>query len=148
MQKWLLPFAALNNSYTLWDILIIFGIHICQVKKMCCMQNWLLPIAELLSYIPWMNFIEQSLCSIIVIILYLLAGTLSFVLSNIYTRLAVCNSLSFTFRSGICHPSDGYFYTPPPIFIYTRQILYTKKKGLGADSIKVISLCSSKWLFI
>ena len=31
---------------------------------------------------------------------YLLAVTLSIISSNIYTRLAVCNCLSFTFRSG------------------------------------------------
>ena len=37
---------------------------------------------------------------IIVIILYLLAVTLSIISSNIYTRWAVCNCLSFTFRLG------------------------------------------------
>ena len=38
--------------------------------------------------------------SMIVIIPYLLAVALSFISLNIYTRLAVCNCLSFTFRSG------------------------------------------------
>ena len=38
--------------------------------------------------------------SIIVIIPYLLALTFSIISSNIYTRLAVCNCLSFTLRSG------------------------------------------------
>ena len=33
------------------------------------------------------------------------------------------------------------------MFIYARLILETKKEGLGANSIRVISLCSSKWLF-
>ena len=37
---------------------------------------------------------------IIVIIPYLLAVALSIISSNIYTRLAVCNCLSFTFRLG------------------------------------------------
>ena len=35
---------------------------------------------------------------------YLLAVTLSIISSYINTRLAVCICLSFTFRSGICHP--------------------------------------------
>ena len=34
------------------------------------------------------------------------------------------------------------------MFIYARQILETKKLGLGANSIRVISLFSSKWLNI
>ena len=38
--------------------------------------------------------------SIIIIIPYLLAVTLSINSLNIYTRLAVCNCLSFTFRLG------------------------------------------------
>ena len=38
--------------------------------------------------------------SIIVIIPYLLALTFNIVSSNIYTRLAVCNCLSFTWRWG------------------------------------------------
>ena len=38
--------------------------------------------------------------TIIVIIPYLLAVTLSIISSNLYTRLAVCNCLSITFRSG------------------------------------------------
>ena len=43
---------------------------------------------------------RELVSSIIVIIPYLLAVTLSFILSNIYTRLAVRNCLLFTFRSG------------------------------------------------
>ena len=40
----------LNNSYTLGDILMIFGIHVYQVKMVCHMQEGLLPIICLLSY--------------------------------------------------------------------------------------------------
>ena len=48
--------------------------------------------------------------SIIVNIQYLLTLTLSIISSNIYTRLAICNCLSFTLRSGgYAIPSDGYF---------------------------------------
>ena len=75
MHQWLLPLlpfwdislewtlerkaCAFKNSYTLWDILMIFGIHICQFKTMC--KEWLLPLATLLSYLPCMNFIGESL---------------------------------------------------------------------------------------
>ena len=63
VQEWLLPLLplwvisfewtlelkvyALNNSYTLWDILLIFGIHIYQVKTVCLVQEWLLPLLPL-----------------------------------------------------------------------------------------------------
>ena len=79
MQEWLLSPAcllsylpwknfkwkacALNNSYTLWDILLIFGIHIYQVKMVCHMLEWLPPLAVLLSYLPSTNLTGESLCA-------------------------------------------------------------------------------------
>ena len=42
---------------------MIFSIHIYQVNKMCRMQEWLLPLPTLLSYLPYMNFIGESLCT-------------------------------------------------------------------------------------
>ena len=53
----------LSNSLTIRDILMMFGIHICQVKRVCHMQKWLLPLAALLSYFPSINFIGESLCA-------------------------------------------------------------------------------------
>ena len=38
--------------YTLQDILMIFGIHINQGKMICHVQEWLLPLAALLSHFP------------------------------------------------------------------------------------------------
>ena len=53
----------------------------------------------------------KALRTIIVIIPYLFAVTLTIFPSNMYDRLAVCNCISFTFRSGgFAIPSDGYFY--------------------------------------
>ena len=44
--------CALNNSYTLQDILMIFSRHVYQVKKVCRVQEWLLLLSGLLSYLP------------------------------------------------------------------------------------------------
>ena len=38
--------CALNNSYTLCDILMIFGINVYQVKAVCCVQELLLPLLK------------------------------------------------------------------------------------------------------
>ena len=44
--------SAINTSYTLWDILMIFGIHVYQAKTACRVQEWLLSLAGLLKYLP------------------------------------------------------------------------------------------------
>ena len=42
---------------------MIFGIHVYQVKMVCRVQERLLFLTGLLSYLPLMNFIVESLCS-------------------------------------------------------------------------------------
>ena len=42
---------------------MIFGINVYHVKTVCHMQEWLLSLADLLSYLPGMNFIRESLCA-------------------------------------------------------------------------------------
>ena len=81
---------------------MIFGIHnIYRVKMICHKQEWLLTPC----YPIWLSHLNELyrgklVSSIIVNIPYLLALTLSIISSNIYTRLALCNCLSFTLRCG------------------------------------------------
>ena len=80
---------------------MIFGIHICQVKTICHMQKWLLtPCYTIVLYPLNELFRGKLVSSLIANIPYVLALTLSIISQNIYTRLAVCNFLSFTLRSG------------------------------------------------
>ena len=43
---------ALNNSCTFWDMLMIFGVHVYQVKTVCHMQERSHPFVVLLNYLP------------------------------------------------------------------------------------------------
>ena len=100
--------GKLVHSITLisFEIFWIFRIHIhvCQVKTMCCMQEWLLTPCYPFGLSTFNELYRGKLVSsIIVNIPNLLAFKLSIISSNIYTRLAVCNCLSFILRSGICH---------------------------------------------
>ena len=41
---------------------MIFGIHVYQVKTVWRMQEWLLSLVDLLSYLHGMNFIGERFC--------------------------------------------------------------------------------------
>ena len=49
-----------SKTYNFLDILMIFRIHVYQVEPMCRVQEWLLALATLMSYLPLMNFIGES----------------------------------------------------------------------------------------
>ena len=51
--------CVLNDFHTIWDILIIFGRHVYKTKTVCHVQEWLLSLFGLLSYLPWMNFMWE-----------------------------------------------------------------------------------------
>ena len=79
---------------------------------------------------------------IIVIIPYLLAVTLSIISSNIYTRLAVCNCLSFTFRLGrFAIPSDGYCFVEKTFYFKCTAI--SIPLNIPFNSIPFLSTFSS-----
>ena len=99
---------------------MIIGIHICQVKTMCRMQELMLTLSYPFGLSPLNKLYRgKFVSSIIVNIPYLLDLTLSIISSNIYTILAVCNCLSFTLRLGDLPSLLMAFFLKRLLFIFT-----------------------------
>ena len=109
---------------------MIFGIHICLVKMMCHVQEWLLNPCYSFELSPLNELYSEKLVnSIIVNIPYLLALTFSIISSNIY--------ISFTLRLGGLPSLLMAIFTPAAyIQVDSRLDFVMEAKNMNPDQTK------------